>query len=65
LHVIHNSALLTVDRWFPALNPEAATAASTGGLGWPVLAVAAAVAIGGWCLVILSTKSPAEAARVS
>lgn len=49
LHVIHNSTLLTVGKWFPALNPEANEVQTS--LGWPVLSVAAAVAMAGLALV--------------
>jgi sodium transport system permease protein len=48
LHVLHNGSLLSVDRWFPALNSQATAETTTGGVGLPVLAGAAAIAVTGW-----------------
>jgi ABC-2 type transport system permease protein/sodium transport system permease protein len=63
LHVVHNSALLTVDRWFPALHPDAATSTSAS-VGATVLAVAAVTAVAGAVLVPLR-RSPTAAADVA
>jgi membrane protease YdiL (CAAX protease family) len=58
LHAIHNCALLTVDRWFPTLNPEAASAStSVGGMVLTIAGTIAAIGVG----LIVASRRPMEA----
>uniref|UniRef100_A0A7C4QNE6 CPBP family intramembrane metalloprotease n=1 Tax=Schlesneria paludicola TaxID=360056 RepID=A0A7C4QNE6_9PLAN len=65
VHVLHNSALLTLEQWFPQLGFDEPPGASGEGLGRPVLLVAAAIAALGVMLVLrarprlISTLQPA------
>jgi hypothetical protein len=67
LHAIHNSALLTVERWFPALHPEATDATINGSVGPVVLTTAAVIALVGAGLIWASRRptSVPDAAVVS